>query len=82
MKQTKGMAKAERLAGKPLEEAIPEMLNTLGWTETCLRLQASKGAIGYWMLKLGIEHRYVCVPQGYRLMLIPEDDLGIAQRIG
>ena len=81
-KKTKLMAQAEVLAGKPLEEALPEMLATLGWAKTAKRLGTTKGTLSYWLAKLHIEHRYVCVPPGYRLMLIPEDDLGVAQRIG
>ena len=81
MKKTKLMAQAEILAGKPLEEALPEMLATLGWEETAKRLGATNGSLCYWLAKLHIEHRYVFIPPGYKLFLLPEDDLGVTQRI-
>ena len=82
MKMTRKMRAAEEKAGKPLEQALPEIYNVLGPTQTATFFDVNGGTIPYWLLKLGIPVRRVAVPPGYRLMLIPEDDLGVAQRVG
>ena len=72
-KKTKKMLQAEALAGKSLEEALPELLNLFGWQETVRRLHTGRSSINYWLLRLRITSRTIYIPPGYRLMLIPED---------
>jgi uncharacterized protein Usg len=73
MKKTKLMLAAEARAGKPLEEALPELLNLYGWQETANRLGVSKGVLSYWNAKLGIRTRSVAIPPGHSLLLVPAD---------
>ena len=82
MKKTRLMLAAEAKVGKPLEQALPEMFNARGLTETAAALGTSPSSVGYWLAKLQIPVRRVAVPPGYRLMLVPEDDLGVPQRLG
>ncbi len=64
-RKTKKMLEVEkRLHGRPLERAIPEMLNEQGFTETAKLLKLSKATLNYWMLKLGIEVRRVALAPG------------------
>jgi hypothetical protein len=71
-KKTKKMLQAEALAGKPLEEALPELLNVHGYRGTARYLHATPGALAWWLLKFGIHTRFVAIPPGYRLWLLPE----------
>lgn len=82
MKMTALMLEAEKKAGKPLAQALPEIYNVLGPTQTAEFFGVEGGTITYWLAKLGIPVRRLAVPPGYRLMLIPEDDLGVALRVG
>ena len=72
-KKPRKMREAEARAGKPMEEALPELLNLFGWKETIIRLQADRSTIGYWLAWLGIVSRNVYIPKGYRLLLLPND---------
>ena len=82
MKMTRKMLAAEVKAGKPLGQALPELYNTLGPTKTARWFGVNGATIPYWLLKFEIPVRRVAVPPGYRLMLIPEDDLGVPLRVG
>ena len=73
MNKTNLMREAEALAGKPLEQALPELLNTIGWDATIQRLEAPRATMHYWLMKLGITKHVVYVPPGYRLVLIPKE---------
>ncbi|HLF04589.1 MAG TPA: hypothetical protein VI855_05180 [Dehalococcoidia bacterium] len=71
-KKTKKMLQAEALAGKPLEQALPELLNVHGYRGTARYLNSSPGALAWWLLKFGIRTKFVAIPRGYRLLLVPE----------
>ncbi len=64
VRKTKKMLDVERRLRRPLERAIPEMLNEEGFTETAKLLKLSKATLNYWMLKLGIEVRRVALAPG------------------
>lgn len=48
------MRKAEEKLKRPLEEALPPMIRTLGIAGAADHLGVSKATIGFWLLKLGI----------------------------
>jgi len=62
--KTKKMIQVERKLRRPLERALPEMLNEVGLTGTAKRLGVSKATLSYWLLKLGIEIRRVALAPG------------------
>ena len=62
--KTKKMIQAERKLRRPLERALPEMLNEVGLTGAAKRLGVSKATLSYWLLKLGIEIRRVALAPG------------------
>lgn len=64
LRKTKKMLDVEKRLRRPLERAIPEMLNEFGFTETAKQLKLSKATLNYWMLKLGIEVRRVALAPG------------------
>ena len=64
IRKTKKMLDVEKRIRRPLEKAIPEMLNEEGFTETAKQLKLSKATLNYWMLKLGIEVRRVALAPG------------------
>ena len=64
VRKTKKMLDVEKRIRRPLEKAIPEMLNEEGFTETAKQLKLSKATLNYWMLKLGIEVRRVALAPG------------------
>ena len=66
MKKTRLMLAAEAKVGKPLEQALPEMFNARGLTETAAALGTSPSSVGYWLAKLQIPVRRVAVPPGTR----------------
>lgn len=76
-RETRLKLAAEARAGKPLAEALPELLNVRGWRATAEYLGVSAGTLNYWLLQYGIKHRYVAIPKGYQLLLVP-DDLKVA----
>lgn len=63
-KKTKKMLDVEKRLRRPLEQAIPEMINEHGFTETARQLKLSKPTLNYWMLKLGISVRRVALAPG------------------
>ncbi len=62
--KTKKMVQVERKLRRPLERALPEMLNEVGLTGAAKRLGVSKATLSYWLLKLGIEIRRVALAPG------------------
>ncbi len=64
MKKTPKMVDAERKLRRPLERALPEMINANGQSATAKRLGVSKATLSYWLLKLGIEMRRVALAPG------------------
>lgn len=74
-RKTNQMLVAEAFAGKPLEEALPELLNVRGLVGTAKYLQVAHTTVQYWCLKLGIRRKWVAIPKDYRMLLIPEEYL-------
>ncbi|MEX0762104.1 MAG: hypothetical protein WD208_09960 [Dehalococcoidia bacterium] len=64
MKKTTKMLDAERKIRRPLEKALPEMVNEMGLTGAAKRLGVSKATLSYWLLKLGIQMRRVALAPG------------------
>ena len=62
--KTKKMLVAERKLRRPLERALPEMVNEVGLTGAAKKLGVSKATLSYWLLKLGIEIRRVALAPG------------------
>ena len=62
--KTKKMVQAERKLRRPLERALPEMINEAGLTGAAKRLGVSKATLSYWLLKLGIQIRRVALAPG------------------
>jgi len=73
MKKTKLMLQVEARAGKPLEEALPELINALGWLAATRQLGITRGAMSYWLTKFRIETKLIAIPPNYRLVLLPKD---------
>ena len=63
-KKTTKMMDAERKLRRPLERALPEMVNEHGLTGAAKRLGVSKATLSYWLLKLGIQTRRVALAPG------------------
>lgn len=63
-RKTKLMLRVEEVQGRPLEELVPEMVNSIGLSATAEGLGVSKATLGYWMLKLGISVRRVALRPG------------------
>ena len=53
--KTKKMVLAERKLRRPLEKALPEIVNDVGLTGAAKRLGVSKATLSYWLLKLDIK---------------------------
>ena len=64
MRKTPKMVAAEKRLRRPLEKALPEMINDNGLTATAKRLGVSKATLSYWLLKLGITLRRVALAPG------------------
>ena len=62
--KTKKMVLAERKLRRPLEKALPEIVNDVGLTGAAKRLGVSKATLSYWLLKLDIEIRRVALARG------------------
>ena len=62
--KTKKMVLAERKLRRPLEKALPEIVNDVGLTGAAKRLGVSKATLSYWLLKLDIEIRRVALAPG------------------
>ncbi len=64
LKKTAKMLQVERRIKRPLERAIPELVNEHGLTGAGKHLNVSKATLSYWMLKLGIQMRHVALAPG------------------
>lgn len=64
LKKTAKMLQVERRIRRPLERALPELVNEHGLTGAARRLSVSKATLSYWMLKLGIQMRHVALAPG------------------
>ena len=62
--KTKKMVLAERKLRRPLEKALPEIVNDVGLTGAAKRLGVSKATLSYWLLKLDIEIKRVALAPG------------------
>lgn len=62
--KTKKMLGAEKKLRRPLERALPEMVNEFGLTGAAKRIGVSKATLSYWLLKLDIEIRRVALAKG------------------
>lgn len=63
-KKTPKMLQVEKRIKRPLERALPEMVNEDGLTGAARRIGVSKATLSYWMLKLGIQMRHVALAPG------------------
>jgi hypothetical protein len=63
-KKTEKMLQVEKRIRRPLERALPEMVNEFGLTGAAKRIGVSKATMSYWMLKLGIQMRHVALAPG------------------
>ena len=61
---TKKMLSAEKILGKPLIVALPEMITNQGLSASAEELGVSKATLGYWMLKLDIIVKRVALAPG------------------
>lgn len=64
IKKTTKMLQVEKRIRRPLERAVPELVNEYGLTGAARRLNVSKATLSYWMLKLGIQMRHVALAPG------------------
>ena len=64
MRKTPKMVAAEKRLRRPLEKALPELINENGLTGTAKRIGVSKATLSYWLLKLGITLRRVALAPG------------------
>ena len=62
--KTKKMVLAERKLRRPLEKALPEIVNDVGLTGAAKRLGVSKATLSYWLLKLDIKIEGVALAPG------------------
>ena len=67
VKKSAKMLEAEKRLKRPLERALPEMVNEFGLTGAAKRIGVSKATLGYWLLKLGINVRRVALAPGESL---------------
>ena len=68
------MLEAEKRLKRPLERALPEMVNEFGLTGAAKRIGVSKATLGYWLLKFQISVR--------RVALAPGDQIEVKRRSG
>ena len=61
------MLRVEEQYKRPLEKLLPEMVNEMGLSATADEFKVSKGTVGYWLLKLGIDVRRVALAPGETL---------------
>lgn len=61
------MKAIEERLNRPLEMALPDLINEHGLSRTAELLEISKATLGYWLLKLGIETRRVALKPGEHL---------------
>ena len=62
--KTKKMILDERKLRRPLEKALPEIVNDVGLTGAAKRLGVSKATLSYWLLKLDIKIERVALAPG------------------
>mgnify|MGYP001162737050 FL=1 len=62
--KTKKMVLAERKLRRPLEKALPDIVNDVGLTGAAKRLGVSKATLSYWLLKLDIKIERVALAPG------------------
>ena len=62
--KTKKMILAERKLRRPLEKALPEIVNDVGLTGAAKRLGVSKATLSYWLLKIDIKIEPVALAPG------------------
>ena len=62
--KTKKMVLAERKLRRPLEKALPKIVNDVGLTGAAKRLGVSKATLSYWLLKLDIKIERVALAPG------------------
>ena len=62
--KTKKMVLAERKLRRPLEKALPDIVNDVGLTGAAKRLGVSKATLSYWLLKLEIKIERVALAPG------------------
>ena len=62
--KTKKMVLAERKLRRPLEKALPVIVNDVGLTGAAKRLRVSKATLSYWLLKLDIKIERVALAPG------------------
>ena len=55
---------AERKLRRPLEKALPDIVNDVGLTGAAKRLGVSKATLSYWLLKLDIKIERVALAPG------------------
>ncbi len=67
VRKTEKMLEAERKLKRPLEKALPELVNELGLTGAAKRIGVSKATLGYWLLKFQITVRRVALAPGDQL---------------
>ena len=58
------MVLAERKLRRPLEKALPDIVNDVGLTGAAKRLGVSKATLSYWLLKLDIKIERVALAPG------------------
>ena len=69
-KRTRKMIEVEGRYQQPLVEMLPQMLTSQGLAKTALELGVSKATVGIWIVKLGIELRYVALRPGESITII------------
>ncbi len=63
-KKTRKRLQVERDFGKPLEDLLPELVTEKGLSDAAAHLGVSKASLGYWLLKLGLTVKRVCLRPG------------------
>jgi hypothetical protein len=66
-RKTAKMLEVERKLKRPLEKALPELVNEYGLTGAARRIGVSKATLGYWLLKFQITVRRVALAPGDQL---------------
>ncbi len=64
VRKTTKMIEAERRLKRPLEKALPELVNEFGLTGAAKKIGVSKATLGYWLLKFQISVRRVALAPG------------------
>ena len=67
VKKTVKMLEAEKKLKRPLEKALPELVNELGLTGAAKRIGVSKATLAYWLLKFQIQVRRAALAPGEHL---------------